>query len=214
MKPSSKHLLSRTALALLTLLGGAPSASLSAMAGVSERPGRPAQLGNDGVGGIEKTGGVGPAGSGPGGKVGPGGTGGFLPGGPVGSTSSASPSAWHDLGEALGTTAVLPTLEGSGTGEAGTLVVLSLSDARPGAVAALVIGISTLNAPFKGGTLVPTPMLIIPGLPVNGAGTLDLPALLPASVPSGLSLCMQMWMTDTSAAKGFAASNALELLVP
>jgi len=211
MKPASKHLLSRTALALLTLLSGAPVSTLCAMGDLSERPGRPMQLGNDGVGGIEKTGGTG--GTGPVGKANPGGAG---PSGPVApaASSAALPSAWIDLGEALGSEAAQPKLAGSGTGEPGTLVTLSLTGAKPGAVAALVIGISTLNVPFKGGTLVPAPMLILPGLPVNGAGALDLPAMLPASLPSGLALYTQMWMPDASAKQGFTASNGLELLVP
>jgi hypothetical protein len=206
MKPSNKHLLSRAALAFLTLLGGMPSAALHAEGDILTPPGRPAKIGNDGVGGIEKT-----PGSGPVSKTGPGsnGTGTVMPSAPT-----ILPNPWSDVGAGIGNNATSPLLSGKGTGEPGTLVTLSLTDAKPGSVAALFVGISMLNAPFKGGTMVPAPLLIVPGLPVGPLGSLDLPALLPASLPSGLALYTQMWMPDAAAPHGYASTNGLELLIP
>jgi hypothetical protein len=213
MKSASKHLLSRGALALLTLLCGAPSSSLlanDALPGGSGG-GRTASFGNDGVGGIEKT---------------------AKPGNPAdhnqAGTRTSTPiapatsdvaggqgdGAWLDLGSGLGVGSVQPKLGGNGSGTPGTLVMLTLNDARPGASAALIIGLTAANAPFKGGTLVPTPMLIVTGLPVNLQGSLALPAMLPATLPSGLALTMQMWMPEVAAPKGFTASNGLQLQVP
>ena len=204
MKPALKTVAARTSLALLTLLGGLPSTALLAKGVLDQPSGRPAHFGNDGVGGIEK---AGPTG-GPAGKAGTGGAVG-------GASITAEPDPWIDLGGAFGSYEnSSPVLSGTGTGEAGTLVTLTLAGAKPGAAAALVVGITTANVPFKGGMLVPSPMLILPGLPVNAQGTLSLPAALPASLPSGFTIYTQMWIPDSSAVHGFASSNGLELLVP
>jgi hypothetical protein len=208
MKSSIASLLGRTSLVLLTLVGGLPSETLFAKDTLTEGAGRPNHLGSDGVGGIEKNG---PPMGGPSSKNNPG----HGSGGPLGgATATALPDPWIDLGATFGSVDASPILSGSGTGEPGSLATLTLSGAKPGSVAALVVGISLANVPFKGGTMVPAPMLIVPGLPVNADGKLALPAMLPASLPSGFALYMQMWMPDGDAMHGFASSNGLELLVP
>ena len=50
--------------------------------------------------------------------------------------------------------------------------------------ATLIVGLSPLNAPFKGGALVPAPLLLVPLL-TNAAGASGLPFTWPANVPAG-----------------------------
>jgi hypothetical protein len=72
-----------------------------------------------------------------------------------------------------------------------------------------VIGVSQINAPFKGGTLVPQPMLLV-FLATNPVGDLNLAFLWPAGVPAGKSLLFQYWISDPGASNGVSASNGLE----
>ncbi|HTE05497.1 MAG TPA: hypothetical protein VK824_04810 [Planctomycetota bacterium] len=205
MKPAIKALLCRTSLALLTLTGGLPPASLFAKGVLTQGSGRPpAQVGSDGVGGIERSGPISPSTKGGSGAAGP----------LHGTDIAAVPNPWTDLGATFAGADGSPVLTGTGTAEAGSMVTITLSDAKPGAAAALVIGVALANVPFKGGTMIPAPMLLLPGLPVSAAGSLALPAVLPAALPSGFQLYMQMWIPDGSAAHGFASSNGLGLLIP
>ena len=47
---------------------------------------------------------------------------------------------------------------------------------------------AAIAAPFKGGTLVPAPDLLIPGLPLDAQGALTLTFAWPPGIPSGLDL--------------------------
>ena len=89
---------------------------------------------------------------------------------------------------------------------AGDLELLA-SDMRPTTAATLVIGFSTLSAPFKGGTLGPSPDLIVPGLP-TGFGGLPLSLPLPYGA-AGLDLALQLWVQDVDGPVGFSATNTL-----
>jgi hypothetical protein len=121
---------------------------------------------------------------------------------------------WAVLGHALAGTAGEPQLEGHGLLAAGTYFELKLSDGKPGGSATLVLGLSAVTAPFKGGVLVPTPDLLVSGLPINGAGNALLPATWPIGVPAGLQLWFQMWIADAAGPQGFAASNAVRATIP
>ncbi len=117
---------------------------------------------------------------------------------------------WVDLGGGLaGTGALTPTLAGSGPLSANSANVLTLADALPGSNAALFVGFSLLGAPFKGGTLLPSPDLVLFGLPVGGGGALSLPFTWPTGVPAGTQLWLQAWVTDAGGPVGFSASNGL-----
>lgn len=121
---------------------------------------------------------------------------------------------WTNLGFALAGSAGLPALAGTGALAGGDPVSLDLSSARPSAPVALIIGFSQLNAPFKGGTLVPANNLLIAGLLTSPGGTLSLPSTWPVGLPSGLSFYFQEWITDPAGPKGFAASNGLRATTP
>ena len=108
----------------------------------------------------------------------------------------------------------LPLLAGSGPLVAGEPVTLALSNGKPLALAFLVVGFAQLNAPFKGGLLVPAVNLLVPGLPLNGAGAISLSAAWPTGLPAATKVYFQMWMPDPAAVAGFAGSNGLRATTP
>jgi hypothetical protein len=122
--------------------------------------------------------------------------------------------AWFDLGAGLAGTSGTPVLAGDGGLEGGDAVSLSLSGALPNSIASLIVGFSALGAPFKGGTLVPHPDLIIPDLPTGPLGELTLTGVWPPGFPPGFSLFMQEWVVDAGGPAGLAATNALRAVTP
>ena len=116
---------------------------------------------------------------------------------------------WFDLGNSLAGTGAAPVLAVVGTLEPSSQGVVGLATDLAGGTAHLVIGLSQLNAPFKGGTLVPSADVLILGLPLDAAGDLALPYTWPVGVPSRASLYLQCWMPDAGAPVGFSASNGL-----
>jgi hypothetical protein len=88
-----------------------------------------------------------------------------------------------------------------------------LSGARPNAPAFLVIGLTQLGLPFKGGTLVPFPGIVLHA-PTNAQGTLILQGPMPSGTPPGLSRFLQYWVVDPAGPVGVSASNALSLTAP
>jgi hypothetical protein len=120
---------------------------------------------------------------------------------------------WTWLGNGLAGTAGVPQLVGTGTLVGGEPAALNLTEAAPSAAATLVIGLSALNAPFKGGVLVPLPAALVSAL-TDAGGTLPLAATWPAGLPSGLEIYLQYWIVDATAPHGFAASNAVLASAP
>jgi hypothetical protein len=116
--------------------------------------------------------------------------------------------AWTSLGSALAGSNGEPALTGTGALSTGSSNALALSEAKASSPVTLVFGLGVLGAPFKGGVMVPDPLLFLP-LTTNGDGALLLPFTLPA-VPSGLPLTLQVWLADPAGSVGYAASNALE----
>ncbi len=122
---------------------------------------------------------------------------------------------WTDVGFALaGGSGIAPTLGGSGLLEGDDPVGLFIAEGLPFASANLVIGLSALNAQFKGGVLVPNPDFLILGLPLDGNGALPLIASWPTGIPGGFAFYFQCWNPDQGAPKGLSASNALEAITP
>jgi len=122
--------------------------------------------------------------------------------------------AFTALGGGLAGTSGVPLLKGKGTLAPGSTVQLALTSGKSNSTGALFIGLSAINLPFKGGTLVPNTDVVITGLPVSLAGTLTLGSTWPAGIPSGLSLWFQEWIVDSAGPQGFAASNGLLAVTP
>lgn len=119
--------------------------------------------------------------------------------------------SWDDLGNGMaGTGGLTPRLTGSGPLSAGSDNQALLADALPGAATNLVFGLARIDAPFKGGVLVPNPDVLLLGLPVNADGVHTLEFTWPAGVPSGTPIYLQHWVADPASPAGFAASNGLQ----
>jgi Beta-propeller repeat len=124
-------------------------------------------------------------------------------------------SPWSGLGHGLaGTGGVVPVLAGSGTLQPGSSGSLTVTDAAPTAACTLVVGLDDLLAPFKGGTLVPAPLVLLP-LATDGGGVVALPWLSwPAGIPAGTRIYLQAWAQDAGASHGWSASNGLLAWTP
>jgi hypothetical protein len=131
-----------------------------------------------------------------------------------GDVSRLSGFTWSDLGSGLAGTSGVPRLTGSGTLVAGSPTVLAVGQARPLSLAALFVGLAQLDAPFKGGIMVPSPLLVLTGFPVDGAGNTGLSFPWPVGLPPGLSIHYQFWLPDPAGIVGFAATNGLRSVTP
>ena len=123
--------------------------------------------------------------------------------------ADGSDAVWIEDGPGLAGTNGVPTLSGSGELAAGVLVVLEAAGTVPGAPSYLVVGLTALNAPFKGGVLVPDADLIIGPFSANASGDLLLAAPWPAGAPAGVTTWWQFWFQDVGGPVGFSASNGL-----
>lgn len=108
---------------------------------------------------------------------------------------------------ALGPSGTAP-LSGDGSLCAGDGLALHLHHALPDTPVALVVGLSRLDAPLLGGTLIPSPDAIV-WLQTDAAGDLSIAAALPRELPAGTELWMHAWWPDAGGPQGYAASNAI-----
>jgi len=125
-------------------------------------------------------------------------------------------SAWENLGSSLAGTNGKPFLVGAGTLQGGSLVSIALTKALPLATSFVCIGVAALNAPFKGGTLVPdigAAGFVVP-LPISAAGQLTLAGVWPVGLPPGVTLYFQEWFADPHGPQGFAASPGVSATTP
>jgi hypothetical protein len=125
-----------------------------------------------------------------------------------------STSPWADMGFALGGSAGLPRLDGSGPLAADTTVSLQIADAPPSSVTALIVGFSVVELPLLGGTLVPAVDLLLDGLATGPDGSLLLAGNWPTGVPSGFQLALQAWVVEPANPGGWAATNGVVATVP
>jgi hypothetical protein len=121
---------------------------------------------------------------------------------------------WETLGGGVPGTKGPLSLVGVGTLQGGTQVTSILSNALENSVAALVVGLTAIHAPFKGGVWVPDPLLLVPGIPTGPHGVINLPTTWPAALPPGISFYEQYWMADPGAVAGLAGSNAIRGTTP
>lgn len=124
-----------------------------------------------------------------------------------------SQSPWARLGGEVAGTAGTPDFIGVSCLATGEPVELQLEQAAPSTTATLLVGLSAINAPFKGGTMVPAPNLLIIQV-TDPAGEIATQLLWPSGLPSGLSFWMQYWIADASGPAGFTASNGLRADLP
>jgi hypothetical protein len=105
-----------------------------------------------------------------------------------------------------------PTLTGLGFPLPLAPIGVFVDGGAPNALAVLVLGFETLDAaPFKSGVLVPAPDLVIPGVPLDGTGALELTFNWPVELPPPASAVLQVWIPDEAAASGWTATNGLAM---
>jgi hypothetical protein len=122
-----------------------------------------------------------------------------------------------NLGLALAGAMGLPVLNLTGTLEPGSLLTIDLSNALGSTPAYLFVGLAELNAPFKGGTMVPavsSPLGFNLAFATNGLGNFTLPATWPTGLPPDLSTWYQFWIVDPAGPVGVSASNAVKAFAP
>jgi hypothetical protein len=128
--------------------------------------------------------------------------------------AASVPMVWAEMGGALAGVHGLPKLLGKGPLVGGGTISFTVAETKENSSLFLVVGLSPLNAPFKGGLLVPAPDILVPGLPTGVYGSFTLGAPLPDPLPSGLTLIVQGWIIDSAAVKGFAATPAVSATSP
>ncbi len=119
------------------------------------------------------------------------------------------PSQWVELGGALAGTHGLPKLLGKGLLLSDGEVSFVLAEALENAPIILIVGLSAVSVPFKGGLLVPSPDLLLFGMLTDGNGSAILGATLPPGLPSGMQLVLQEWIQDPAAVSGYAATPGI-----
>jgi hypothetical protein len=124
------------------------------------------------------------------------------------------PVLWTPLADGLAGTHGAPQLAGEGLLAAGLPTSLFVSGALENAALAFVIGLSRLDAPFKGGLLQPTADLIVSGLVTDSSGELSFSAAWPGGLPSRQILVMQAWIADPATPAGFSSTNGLQAQTP
>ena len=128
-------------------------------------------------------------------------------------TFDTLPPGWRFRGGSVAGVQGHPILTATGTLGGGSLVTMRLEQAAPLAPVVIVIGFSALQAPFKGGVLVPHPDVLVTGLATNAEGVLSIAATWPA-LPSGTMVDFQEWIVDAAAVAGLAAGNGVQARVP
>jgi len=113
-----------------------------------------------------------------------------------------------------------PKFAGCGTFEAGSDYELFLELPNlfgTTSVAYLVLGGTDVSAPFKGGTLVPSPDAVL-AVPVDTTvfdPSFTVVGTWPAGVPSGTELFAHWWVSfDSAVFDGYLASNAISITAP
>jgi enediyne biosynthesis protein E4 len=121
---------------------------------------------------------------------------------------------WKDMGFEYYPSVAQPRLTGEGTLAPGSISTYAVQTGPSTTAGFMVAGFTTIFAPFKGGTLVPAPDIVVPGFATDSSGELGFSSTFPAGVPAGLSLFHQMWFVDGSSPTGFTSSNGLSALTP
>jgi hypothetical protein len=127
----------------------------------------------------------------------------------------AMTGVWADHGFALPGANGTPHLVGRGELLGDTQIVLHMESAPPFESAILVIGESFAPQPYKGGTLVPSPDIVIYGLYVDAGGALSVAGRWPSGIPSGYQLFFQYWIPDATGGHDvYTASNTISGTAP
>jgi hypothetical protein len=122
-------------------------------------------------------------------------------------------SPFLDLGGVLPGSNGWPIQVASGTLLTGQPFAFKVASGPPSGLAFHVVGLAALNAPFKGGTMIPFPNLVNGPFPLDATGQRTLAGNWPAG-GSGLTLYAQFWMPNGGGPAGFVASSGVRAQIP
>jgi hypothetical protein len=125
----------------------------------------------------------------------------------------ATASAWTDEGSALGGVNGDPVLTGSGSMIPDTWQTLTLTNGAGSALSAILGSASSAPQAFKGGTLLPGPIVVVFYLNTSPAGGWSVSFRSPAE-PSGFEIWAQVGIEDGAAVQGVSLSNAVKGTIP
>lgn len=107
-----------------------------------------------------------------------------------------------------------PRLTAAGSLQPFSAGSMHVDRAKPFSVCTVVIGLSSITLPFKGGVMVPAPDRLL-SFPMNAEGELHVAwAEWPEGLPEGLDIWFQAWSQDADSWLGYTASNALTATIP
>jgi hypothetical protein len=127
--------------------------------------------------------------------------------------ATAQSGPWTDLGFALAGAKGLPELECTGPLTGGSGLGVNLYNAEVDKAAYLVLGLTAIYAPYKGGVLVPNFDMLFANWTDHHGECLIL-THWPHGVPSGISFYLQYWIDDDAAIAKRAGSNAMKGVTP
>ena len=124
-------------------------------------------------------------------------------------------TTWTDLGGALAGSAGTPSLTGAGELSAGQAITLTVAGAKPFAPTWIILGVTAIHLPLKGGTLVPAP-LRRGGRPGHGRHRRprDRRAHQRRRCRRRTTIVVQAWMLDAGGVQGAAATNGVSGTAP
>ena len=117
---------------------------------------------------------------------------------------------WRSTGGSLAGAQGAPRLRGYGQNAVNAPFTLELDGALPNSTGVLVIGFSRVDQQLLGGTLVPSPDVLLFDMPTDADGGLRFTSTWPAGIPAGVQVYLQHWIADPAAPGGFSASNGVE----
>jgi len=120
---------------------------------------------------------------------------------------------WDSMGGNVPGTGGVPRLWMSGLLSPGEMVSTDISNALPGTIGSFVVGTTELSVPFKGGTMVPFPSLLLP-IATDPLGAASFAVLTPETLPSGLDFYVQAWLVDAGASAGYSATDGFHGSTP
>jgi hypothetical protein len=131
----------------------------------------------------------------------------FAPGGDVSVQLNGTIFCQEDLGfGGPGKSVLLACGDPLATGGTGFIQLLNAASNTP---AFLAVSLTRAAAPFKGGTLVPVPILALLTFTTDAAGEVLLPGVQGGGGP--LNVYLQFVTVDAGQPQGFALSNAVKL---
>ena len=116
---------------------------------------------------------------------------------------------WDDLGFGLAGSSGVPSLEGKGSLAAGAGITLISTGSPAATIGYLFVGFDRIDAPFKGGVVVPA---FVPPLGMMlpfSTGFVGVSSQWPAALPAGFEVFLQVWMAEPGTPTGVCASNAV-----